>query len=83
MTLQQTIQRLGEARIQKAIDDQRIWLGVKKHKELCACVANYWKQYPRTAVRFAYLATGMAGFKCHMDSYLLIAFAIGKLPNIK
>lgn len=83
MTLQQTIAKLGVVRIQQALDDQRRWLGKKKHKELCACVANYWKQHPRTAVWFAYLAIGMAGFKCHLDSYLLIAFAIGKLPNIK
>lgn len=82
MTLNKTIAKLGEARIQQAINDQREWMPAS-HSEVCRCFAEYWKRDPRGAVRWLQFAAGMAGFKSYTDTYLLMAFALGKLPFVK
>lgn len=83
MTLNQTIAKFGEARIQQAINDQREWLTVSKHKDVCALFAEHWKINPRSAMRWAYFVLGVGGFKSGTDSYLLMAYALGKLPFVR
>lgn len=73
---------LGEERIQRAIDDQRAWMP-RAHADIVALIGHEWQTNPRKAIKHARMLCSFAGFRSYCDTYLLVAFALGKLPFVR